>query len=130
MEKRKHVRLSAMWRVEVVAQGGEPQEAYIAGIGRGGLGLYLHQELKPSQLVLVNLTLGGANAAQEQLKIVARVRWASPAGRLNMAGLSFERMSETRYARLLRHFNNIETLQLGAAGEAPVSRKARFSAKT
>ena len=46
-ENRRHLRLSAMGPVEVVAQGGAQQVAYLASIGRGGLGLYLHQEVAP-----------------------------------------------------------------------------------
>ena len=38
IEKRRHVRLSAMGPVEVVVQGGSPEVAYLASIGRGGLG--------------------------------------------------------------------------------------------
>lgn len=126
MEKRKHMRFSAMGPVDVLVQGGTPQEAYLASIGRGGLGIYLEVEVKPTQLVLFNLRLIDEEKVEEEVKVVARVRWSKRAGKLYMAGLSFERMSDSRFARLLKHFNVIETLQLGTPAEPIAAPKPRF----
>jgi c-di-GMP-binding flagellar brake protein YcgR len=111
-EKRKYLRLTAMGSVNLTVQGEEPQEAYLASIGRGGFGVYLHREIKAKQLVVITLKLIGEEQAGQELKIAARVRWASLVGRLFMAGLQFEPMSDQRYSQLLRHLNVMEELQL------------------
>ena len=87
--------------------------AYLASIGRGGLGLYLHQEVRAGQLLLVSLHLLAHQGDPEDLKVGARVRWARRVGSLWMAGLAFEQMSDARYARLLQHLHIIEAWQLG-----------------
>lgn len=124
--RRKHVRLSAMGPVEALVQGGEPLEAFLASISRGGLGLYLAGEVRPNQLVLVSLRLMARGGGGEDLKVGTRVRWVRQAHRLFMAGLSFEKMSDARYARLLEHLNLIEELQ---AADPRASRSARFSVR-
>jgi len=101
-----------MGAVNLTVQGEEPQEAYLASIGRGGFGVYLHREIKPRQLVIITLKLMGEEQAGEELKVAARVRWSSPVGRLYMAGLQFEPMSDQRYSLLLRHLNVMEEMQL------------------
>jgi c-di-GMP-binding flagellar brake protein YcgR len=111
-ERRKHLRLTAMGSVNLTVQGEEPQEAYLAGIGRGGFGVYLHREIKAKQLVVIPLKLIEEGHVGEELKIAARVRWASSVGRLYMAGLKFELMSDQRYSQLLRHLNVMEEMQL------------------
>jgi c-di-GMP-binding flagellar brake protein YcgR len=111
-ERRKYLRLTAMGAVNLTVQGEEPQEAYLASISRGGLGVYLHREIKAKQLVVITLKLVAKDPAEQELKIAARVRWAGPAGRLYMAGLQFEPMSDQRYSQLLRHLNVMEALQL------------------
>ena len=129
VENRRHLRLSAMGPVEVVAQGGAPEMSYLASIGRGGLGLYLHRMVRPGQLLLVSLHLIAAPGDPEDLKVAARVRWAREVAPLWMAGLAFEQMSDARYQRLLHHLHIIEAWQLGdALNEAPAS-KVRFSVK-
>jgi c-di-GMP-binding flagellar brake protein YcgR len=111
-ERRKYLRLTAMGSVNLTVQGEEPQEVYLASIGRGGLGVYLHREIKAKQLVVITLKLIEKEQFNPELKIAARVRWASPVGRLYMAGLQFEPMSDQRYSQLLRHLNVMEALQL------------------
>lgn len=129
IENRKFLRLSAMGPVEVLVQGGAPQVSYLASIGRGGLGLYLHQAVRPGQLLLVSLHLLAAQGDPEDLKVGARVRWAREVLPLWMAGLAFEQMSDARYARLLRHLHIIEAWQLGdVRTEVPAS-KVRFTVK-
>ena len=129
IENRRHLRLSAMGPVEVLAQGCAPQVAYLASIGRGGLGMYLHQAVRPGQLLLVSLHLLVAQGDPEDLKVAARVRWARQVGSLWMAGLAFEEMSDARYARLLNHLHLIEAWQLGDAHTEVPSTKVRFSVK-
>lgn len=129
IENRRHLRLSAMGPVEVLAQGCAPQMAYLASIGRGGLGMYLHREVRPGQLLLVNLHLLVAQGSSEDLKVGARVRWARQVESLWMAGLAFEEMSDARYARLLNHLHLIEAWQLGDAHTEVPSTKVRFSVK-
>ena len=135
IEKRRHVRLSAMGPVEVVVQGGAVEEGYLASIGRGGLGIYLHCPLQAAQLLLVNLRLvgpplvGGETPEAEELKVVARVRWVQPAGRMFMAGASFEKMSDVRFDRLLRHLNLIEAWQLGVRPAAGAPGRSHLSVK-
>jgi Tfp pilus assembly protein PilZ len=111
-EKRKHLRLTAMGLVNLTVQGEEPQQAYLTSIGRGGFGIYLHREIKAKQLVVITLKLIDEEHAGEELKVAARVRWSSPVGRLYMAGLKFEPMSDQRYSQLLKHLNVMEELQL------------------
>jgi hypothetical protein len=130
IESRKHLRLSAMGPVEVVVQGGAPQMAFLASVGRGGVGLYLSQEVRAGQLVVVSLRLLARDADPEDLKTVSRVRWVRRAGAMWMAGFSFEQMSDARYTRLLQHLQIIEEWQLRELhGEVQPARAARFSAK-
>ena len=128
-ENRRHLRLSAMGPVEVVIQGCARQVAYLASIGRGGLGLYLHQELRGGQLLLVSLHLLADQGDPEELKVGARVRWASRVESLWMAGLAFEQMSDARYTRLLQHLHIIEAWQLGDVHTEAPATKVRFSVK-
>jgi c-di-GMP-binding flagellar brake protein YcgR len=111
-ERRKYLRLTAMGQVNLTVQAQETQVAYLASIGRGGIGVYLHREVRPKQLVVITLKLIGNEYTGEELKIAARVRWASPVGQLYMAGLQFEPMSDQRYNLLLKHLNVMESLQL------------------
>jgi len=129
IEHRKHLRLSAMGPVEVVVQGGAVQPAYLASIGRGGLGLYLHHEVHLGQLLLVNLHLLAAQGDHEDLKVGARVRWVRKLGTLWMAGFAYEVMSDVRYKRLLEHLNIIETWQLGDVRTETPAPKVRSSVK-
>jgi predicted ArsR family transcriptional regulator len=129
IENRRHLRLSAMGPIEAVVQGGAPQTAYLASIGRGGLGLYLHQEVRVGQLILASLHLLAKLGDSEDLRVVARVRWAREVGSLWMAGFAFDQMSDARYARLLQHLNVIEAWQLGDRGLEVPSTKVRFSVK-
>ncbi len=129
IENRRHLRLSAMGPVEVVVQGGAAQISYLASIGRGGLGLYLHQPVQPGQLLLVNLHLLVAQGDPEELKVAARVRWARQVGSLWMAGLAFEQMSDARYSLLLKHLHIIEAWQLGDLGTEVPASKVRFTVK-
>lgn len=128
IENRRHLRLSAMGPVEVLVQGGAAQAAYLASIGRGGLGLYLQQAVRPGQLLLVSLHLLVAQGDPEELKVGARVRWVKEVGRLWMAGVAFEKMSDARYARLLDHLHIIEAWQLGDT-RSETAGKVRFSVK-
>ena len=128
-ENRKHLRLSAMGPVEVVAQGGGAQVAYLASIGRGGLGLYLHQAVRPGNLLLVSLHLLAVQGDPEDMKVGARVRWACQVATLWMAGLAFEQMSDARYTRLLHHLHIIEAWQLGDVHTEAPATKVRFSVK-
>ena len=129
IENRRHLRLGAMGPVEVVAQGLAAQPAYLASIGRGGVGLYLHQAVRPGQLLLVSLHLLAAEGDHEELKVGARVRWSSQVQSLWMAGFAFEQMSDARYTRLLQHMHIIEAWQLGDVHTEVPATKVRFSVK-
>lgn len=129
IENRRHLRLSAMGPVEVVVQGEPARTAYLASIGRGGLGLYLHREVRVGQLILVSLHLLASPGDSEDLKVVARTRWAREVGDLWMAGFAFEQMSDSRYTRLLQHLNIIEAWQLGNHQTEIPATKVRFSVK-
>jgi len=98
--------------VTLTVQGEQPQDAYLASIGRGGFGVYLHQPVKARQLVVMTLKLLEEEQAGQELKVAARVRWAKVAGQLYMVGLQFERMSDQRYSQLLKHLKVMENLQL------------------
>ena len=65
----------------------------------------------------------------EDLKIAAKVRWATQVGSLWMAGLAFEQMSDARYARLLQHLHIIEAWQLGDVHAEVPATKVRFTVK-
>lgn len=129
IENRRHLRLSAMGPVEVMVQGGAPQVSYLASIGRGGLGLYLPQAVRPGQLLLASLHLLVTHGDPEELKVGARVRWVKQVESLWMAGLAFEQMSDARYARLLKHLHIIEAWQLGDMGTEVAATKVRFTVK-
>jgi hypothetical protein len=117
-----------MGPVEVNLLGRPPREGYLASIGRGGLGLYLGEQVAAPQLLLVNLRLA-AGEADEELKLAARVRWARAAGSLWMAGVAFEQMSDARYERLLRHLKVIEHWQLGPREQERPESRMRFTVK-
>jgi len=113
-ERRKHRRFGAMGPVDLTVQGEEPQEAYLAGIGRGGLGVYLHREVRPGQLVVLSLRLIEKGREGEALKIAARIRWVRPAGWFYMAG-TFHNDCVWRYLRLpcpLCWWNHFKTNQI------------------
>jgi hypothetical protein len=129
IENRRHLRLSAMGPVEIVVQGGASQAAYLASIGRGGLGLYLREAVRPGQLLLVGLHLLAAQGVAEDLKVAARVRWTRQVDSLWMAGFAFEQMSDARYSRVLQHLHIIEAWQLGDAKIEEPASKVRFSVK-
>jgi hypothetical protein len=129
IEKRKHIRFSAMGPVQVLVQDQKPQEGYLASIGRGGLGLYLLSEVQATQLILVNLRLVEQQPGEDELRVVARVAWACRAGRLFMAGLAFEQMSDVRFNRLLQHLHIIEAWQLGDRSSERAGGGIRFSVK-
>ena len=129
IEKRRHLRLSAMGPVEVIARGQAPHTAFLASIGRGGLGLYLRHEVHVGQLILAGLHLLAKEGDIEDLKVVARVRWARAVEPLWMAGFAFEQMSDARYLRVLHHLNIIETWQLGDRTTEVPSTKLRFTVR-
>lgn len=129
IENRKHLRLSAMGPIQIVVQGGAAQIGYLASIGRGGLGLYMHQDVHPGQLVLASLHLFAHAGESEDLKVVARVRWAQAVAPLWMVGLAFEQMSDARYARLLKHLDLIEAWQCGNRAIQMSAAKARVTVK-
>lgn len=118
-----------MGPVEVVVQGGSSEVAYLASVGRGGLGLYLRQQVGQGQLILASLHLLAKEGAAEDHKVVARVRWARAVESLWMAGFAFEQMSDARYARLLRQLHIIEAWQLGDRGSELPSTKIRFTVR-
>ena len=129
IENRRHLRLSAMGPVRIVVQGGDSQVGYLASIGRGGLGIYLHHAVQPGQLLLASLHLLAAQGDLEDLRVGARVRWARQVELLWMAGLEFEEMTDARYARLLQHMHLIETWQLGDEHLEVASTRVRFNVK-
>ena len=110
-------------------QGAAPQVSYLASIGRGGIGLYLHQAVRPGQLLLVSLHLLAGQGDPEDLKVGVRVAGPSRSGALWMAGLAFEQMSDARYTRLLHHLHIIEAWQLGDVRTEVPATKVRFSVK-
>jgi hypothetical protein len=112
MERRRHIRLSLMGAASMTVKGGEPEEVYMGCIGRGGAGLYFERQLKPNQLVVLNLRLMEERWLELDMKFAARVRWVQPAGKLFMVGLKFEKMSDDRYALLLKHLKLMKELQL------------------
>ena len=129
IENRRNLRLSAMGPVEAMLPGGGRQIAYLASIGRGGLGLYLPREAGVDQVMLMSLHLLAREVDPDDLQVVARVRWARELASLWMAGCSFEQMSDARYGRLLQHLHIIETWQHGARStEYPVT-WGRFTAR-
>lgn len=112
IERRKHIRLSIMGPATLTVRGSEPQEVYMGCIGRGGAGLYMEQEPRPSQLVILQLQLGEEPWGKSEMKFAARVRWVQNVGRLYMVGLQFEKMADERYALLLKQLKLMKELQL------------------
>jgi len=112
MERRRHIRLSLMGAASMTVQGGKPEEVYMGCIGRGGAGLYFARNIKPKQLVVLNIRLMEERWLELDMKFAARVRWTQPAGKLFMVGLRFEKMSDDRYTLLLKHLKLMKELQL------------------
>ena len=112
LERRRHIRLSLMGLGSLTCKGGEPQEVYMVCIGRGGAGLYSHEKLDSNQLVVLSLTIPSEDNRQVEVKYAARLRYSQPVGALHMIGLKFEKMSDDRYAFLLRHLKMMKDLQL------------------
>jgi hypothetical protein len=112
LEKRKHIRLSLMGLATLTVPGGEPQEVYMGCIGRGGAGLYSHEKLETSQLVVLHLKVPQENGELVEMKYAARVRYTQPSGKLHIVGLKFEKMADERYALFLRHLKFMKDLQL------------------
>ena len=110
-EKRKHIRLSLMGLARISVRGGETQAVYMGCIGRGGAGLYMHQELKSGQLVVLHLDLMKGWKGGE-MKLAARARYCMKTGELYMVGLQFEKIGEDRYAFLLRQLKEMKDQQL------------------
>jgi len=110
-EQRRDLRLSAMGLANLTSREGRSQEVYLASICRSGLGVYLEAPVPAGGLVIITLRMieepGG-----KKLKVAARVRWVHPIGRMYMAGLLFEKMSDERYSRLLAYLHIIEAMQL------------------
>lgn len=112
MERRKHIRLSLMGAAAVTVRDGLPQEVYMGCIGRGGAGFYTHEELRPGQLLVLDLKLKEEGWRDMDMKFAARVRWVEPVGKLFMVGLKFEKMPDRRYHHLLRTLQLMKGLQL------------------
>ena len=112
MGRRKHIRLSVMGGAQLTTKGGEARLVYLACIGRGGVGLYMHEESRPNQLVVIDLKLMEERLIEMELKFAARVRWVQPVGKLFMVGLKFEKMPNEKYTFLLRHLRLMKQLQL------------------
>jgi hypothetical protein len=112
LERRRHIRLSLMGLARLTVRGGEMQDVYMCCIGRGGAGLYMHEEVKQGQLVVLELTLTDDGSEQVDMKFAARVRYCVKLSQLYMVGLQFEKMAEDRYAVLLKHLKLMKDLQL------------------
>lgn len=111
-ERREHLRLTTMGKVTLTILGEKPQDAYLASIGRGGFGVYLHRPVERDKVVVMTLKLIGEEQAGEELKVAARIRWAKASGRLYMVGFRYEPMSDPRFGQLLKHIQILENLQL------------------
>jgi hypothetical protein len=72
----------------------------------------MHGELKSQDLVVLELKLLEERWMELEMKFAARVRWTQKVGTLYMIGLRFERMSDERYALLLKHLKLMKELQL------------------
>ena len=112
LERRRHIRLSLMGLGRLTVRGGQLQDIYMCCIGRGGAGLYMHEEVKTGQLVILELTLTEDGQKEVDMKFAARVRYCVTRAQLYMVGLQFEKMAEDRYAILLKHLKLMKDLQL------------------
>lgn len=112
MERRRHIRLSLMGLGHLTVPGRKPQEVYMGCIGRGGAGLYMSEELKSKQLVVLDLEILEEEGMPCEMKFAARVRYCVPVGALFNVGLKFEKMSDERYGLLLRHLKFMKETQL------------------
>lgn len=101
-----------MGLARLTVRGGEIQDVYMCCIGRGGAGLYMHEETEAGQLVVLELTLMEDGWKELEMKFAARVRYSKKLSRLYMVGLQFEKMGEDRYAILLKHLKLMKDLQL------------------
>lgn len=78
------------------------QEAYLANISRGGIGIYLHKKVQMGQKLWVTVRLNDREGQEVEEQIGAHVSWSNPIGDLCMAGLQFEKMSREKYSAVLK----------------------------
>jgi Tfp pilus assembly protein PilZ len=87
------------------------REAYLANISRGGVGIYLHKDVKAGQKMTITLYLKDEIGQEKEVQVGARVMWSSPIGDLCMAGLQFERMTKEKYKSVLKGLFVLEQLK-------------------
>ena len=110
-DRRRHPRLTIMGLVTVTLPGeSRSREAYLANISRGGIGIYLHKEVRPGQKIWITLRLKDQEGLETEQKIGARVMWSNPIGELYMCGLQFEKMTKERYEAVLKSLFVLEQL--------------------
>lgn len=78
------------------------KEAFLANISRGGIGVYLHKEVKPGQKVKIIVHLEDKTGHEVEEVIDSRVTWSSKVGSLQMAGLQFAKMPRDKYEAVLK----------------------------
>lgn len=102
-ERRKHKRLTVMGLIHAILPGeSRTREVYLSNISRGGIGIYLHREVKTGQKIALVLTFQNERYGEREEKITLRVCWSSRIGRLYMAGLKFSRLTDERYKEILK----------------------------
>jgi c-di-GMP-binding flagellar brake protein YcgR len=110
-DRRRHPRISIMGLLRVILPGdARSREAYLANISRGGVGVYLHKDVKPGQKIAIMLYLKDKAGQEKEEKINTRVMWSGPTGDLYMAGLQFEKMAKEKYEAVLKSLFVLEQL--------------------
>jgi Tfp pilus assembly protein PilZ len=108
-ERRRHPRLTIMGMITVILPGeSRSREAYLANVSRGGIGIYLHKEVRQGQKITLTLRPKGQ---EEEQHIQTQVMWTGPVGDLYMAGLQFEKMPKEKYEAVLKSLFVLEQLK-------------------
>ncbi len=110
-DRRRHPHISIMGLLRITLSGeSRSREAYLANIGRGGIGIYLHKDVKLGRKMMITLYLKDKAGREKKEQVNARVMWSIPTGDLCMAGLQFERMSKEKYELVFKGLFVLEQL--------------------
>lgn len=102
-ERRRHPRVTIMGLLRVILPGeSKSKEAFLANISRGGIGVYLHREVRIGQKVQVIVYLEDKTGHEVEEIINSRVTWSNKVGTLHMAGLQFAKMPKHKYEAVLK----------------------------
>lgn len=113
-EKRKHPRYGIASMAQIFLQeSGEPIDAFISSISRGGIGIYSPEQLKVGQELDVKISFLQTNGNEEVTEIIpGKVVWVKGFYDNFVIGIAFTTLDSLRHAKLLSY---IEAAAQGSA---------------